>query len=210
MRLIYFSLAFLASIPAAWAEDASQAFVEALATRASEISAADLQGDQARAQFRQLVNDGFAVEGIARFVLGLNWRQINDQERREYVRLFEQVLVDAAMTRLRQEGGFALETTSAKRLPSARAEESTTLVGSRLRLADGSTVRVEWRVASYRKVRRITDVVVEGISLATTYRDEYSSIARRQGLPALLEEMRQQRALLGSGQEDQGNRVLTQ
>ena len=40
---------------------------------------------------------------------------------------------------------------------------------------------------------KITDIILEGVSLANTYRDEYAAVVRRHGMQGLLEQLREQR-----------------
>jgi phospholipid transport system substrate-binding protein len=53
-------------------------------------------------------------------------------------------------------------------------------------------VRLEWRVASKGDLFKIVDVKLEGISMATTQRDEFNSVVSKNGrtLAALIEELR--------------------
>ncbi len=51
-------------------------------------------------------------------------------------------------------------------------------------------VRLDWRVANKGDVYKITDVLVAGVSMANTYRDDFSSVMRREGFAGLLAELR--------------------
>ena len=166
---------------------AAQRFVVALATRALDIAQSDERTDP---EFRRLVQDGFAVGGIARFVLGSHWRHVSTAERTQYLALFEDLLVDATANQMRRSSALGFETLSATRVQGPRKAEHSTIVRSRLRLADGSTIRLDWRVTSNGRQRRVTDVMIEGLSMVQTYRDEFMSLARRRGITGLLTELR--------------------
>lgn len=173
--------------------DASKLFVQRLADRAVATAMADLPDDQVRSQIRDLLNDGFAVNGIARYVLGRYWRRATDEERTEYLQLFQEVVIHASANRLVNYTGQSFEITLAMATASANASEQAAIVRSRFHVSEGSTVRVDWRVASLGDNYKITDVILEGVSLANTYRDEYAAVVRRHGVEGLLSQLRAQR-----------------
>ena len=51
-------------------------------------------------------------------------------------------------------------------------------------------VTIDWRVGSDGELYRVTDVVIEGVSMALTYRDEFASVVRKDGLGGLLTNLR--------------------
>ncbi len=173
--------------------DESKAFVQGLADRAIETALADLPMPVAREKIRDVLNDGFAIEGLARFVLGRHWRRASDAEREEYLRLFEDVVVNLSASRFQQYTGQRFEIVTAVEAASGRDDENAAIVRSRFYLSDDSPIRIDWRVANRGDVYKVTDVILEGASLANTYRDEFTSVVRREGIPGLLAKLRQQR-----------------
>ena len=173
--------------------DASKLFVQALANRAIATAMADLPDDQVRSEIRDLLNDGFAVKGMARFVLGRYWRRATDEERAEYLQLFQDVVIHASANRLVNYSGQSFEITRAMAAASASTTEQAAIVRSRFHVSEGTVVRVDWRVASLGDNYKITDVILEGVSLANTYRDEYAAVVRRYGMQGLLDQLREQR-----------------
>ncbi len=173
--------------------DGSKQFVQVLADRAVATAMADLPDHQVRDEIRDLLYEGFAVKGIARFVLGRYWRAASDEERAEYLQLFEEVVINTSAGRLADYSGQAFEITLAVAATSASASEQAAIVRSRFYVSEDSPVRVDWRVASKGDNYKITDVILEGVSLATTYRDEFSAVVRRHGIQGLLDKLRVQR-----------------
>ena len=51
-------------------------------------------------------------------------------------------------------------------------------------------VRIEWRVRETEGVYRLIDVAVEGVSLVVSNRSEFDSVVNRQGLDALIAQIR--------------------
>ena len=107
-RFILIAAAVLASrllfhAPVAKADafaDAAQKFIESLADKAiAALTGKDVPRSERVRRFRVLLNEHFAVETIGRWVLGRHWRDASDAERREYLRLFEDLIVKTYVDR---------------------------------------------------------------------------------------------------------------
>lgn len=128
-------------------------------------------------RFRRLFNDHFAVRGIAKWILGRYWRRASDEERAEYLVLFEDMIVVSYVDRFANYTGETLAITKAMVLDGGDALVFSEIV----RPTGGPPVRVDWRVATADGRLRIVDVVVEGTSMSTTLRSDFGSIIRRKG-----------------------------
>lgn len=183
----------LAAAPASSAErdDDARQLIASLADRAIQaLTTADIPRAERIRRFRTLFNDHFAVEDIGRWVLGRYWSRATPDEQKEYLRLFEDYIVASYVDR------FATYTGEQLRITKALAEEGgRTTVFSEIALPGGgkTPVRVDWRVEGAAGRLKITDLVVEGVSMSTTLRSEFGSIMRRDdgkidGLFAVLRE----------------------
>ena len=137
MRLIaafVLALAVATAAPAARADshlDASTKFISDLANEAIEtLTDKSNTSEERRDKFRKLFRDGFAVNGIARFVAGRYWRKAPDAERTEYLALFEDVIVNTWADRFSQYSGqkfvskvrsMRLQPNRKRTLPSSKA-----------------------------------------------------------------------------------------
>jgi len=158
------------------AETASQ-FVAHLGENAIEVLADQDISDQARVEnFYSLLKEGFDFPLIGRFVLGIHWRRATAIQRAEYGALFEQYLVNTYASRL---GAYGGETLHVKNERSDRNKD--TIVSSEIVRAKGPVIKVDWRVRGSNGAYKVIDVIVEGISLVITQRDEFSSVIRRKG-----------------------------
>ncbi len=63
-------------------------------------------------------------------------------------------------------------------------------VNTRIDRPSGPPIKLSWRVRTANSRTRIIDIVVEGISLVVTYRDQFSAVVRRNGMEGLLEVLR--------------------
>lgn len=182
----------IAPLPAHAGEhlDDSQTLIEGLAEEAIETLTADDVAQQERERrFREVLNENFAVTGIARFALGRHWRGASEDEKSEYVQLFRDLIVATWADRFIEYAGQTFEVLDAEEVEATGAE-SVTLVRSVFFTAPDVPVRIDWRVGSDGKIHRVTDVVIGGVSMAHTYRDDFASVLRKDGLGGLLTDLR--------------------
>lgn len=175
---------------------ASSDFVQSLADRAIATLTEEGQSSEVRReQFRGLFREGFAVNGIARFVLGRYWKPASEADRTEYMALFEDVIVNTWADRFSTYSGEKFDVQNAVDTPSAHQVERVAMVRSVFFIDPQTPVRIDWRVASRGDIYKITDVSVEGISMATTQRDEFYSVMRSNSgeISALLDILRKKR-----------------
>jgi phospholipid transport system substrate-binding protein len=161
---------------AAQAETASE-FVATLGESAIGLLADQNINEETRVErFYGLLREGFDFPLIGRFVLGIHWRRATDQQRSEYSVLFEQHLVNTYASRLGSYGGETL------RIKGERSDPNRdTIVSSEIIQKRGPRIKVDWRVRGSAGTYKVVDVIVEGISLVITQRDEFSSVIRREG-----------------------------
>jgi phospholipid transport system substrate-binding protein len=138
-----------------------------------------------------LLHEDFDVPTIARFVLGRYWRIATPAEQQEFVGLFAEYVTLAYSNRLSQYRGETLKVTA------SLSEPQGWRVISYIAHTNGSPpTRVDWRLTWTDGTYKITDVLVEGISMAVTQRSEFASVIRRHGgqLQGLLTLLRQKTA----------------
>ncbi|MCZ6590492.1 MAG: ABC transporter substrate-binding protein [Alphaproteobacteria bacterium] len=176
-------VALIIAVSPARADDhlaTSADFVRSLADRAIETLTGEGQTkEKRRDEFRSLFREGFAINGIARFVLGRYWRRTSDADLTEYLALFEDCIVNTWADRFSAYSGQEFTVQDAVNWPSANQAERVAIVRSDFFSDPRTPVRINWRVASRGDIYKITDVMVEGISMATTQRDEFSSVIRK-------------------------------
>lgn len=138
--------------------------------------------------FRRIFLKGVDVELIARFSLGQYWREASEAEKAEYRALFENWIVKSYAQRLADYSG---ENFSVKEIRPIADKEN--LVSTIINRANGP-LRLDWRVRERDGRLWIIDVMVEGLSMAVTQRQEFSSfIANNGGRVSALNIMLRQR-----------------
>ena len=163
------------AIPAAAAADPT-ALISNLGSRALEVLGKNAPQSQRVARFRELLREDFAVPEISRFVLGRYWNVATEEQRAEFVKLFEEYIALAYSTRLAEYTGETFKVTG------SRPDADGAIVSSQiLRPAGAAPVKVEWRLIERNGVYKISDVSVDGISMAVTQRSEFASVIQHNG-----------------------------
>lgn len=194
MRLPRFILALglaglaAAAAPPAFAADDAAGFIaqaaDAVLNLARDKSLSDAQLKQ---KIHTIADRDFDAPTIARFVLGRYWRTASDADRQQFVQAFEDYMVQVYASRFRQYGGASFKVVG------ERQDGGTTMVTSEIsQRASEQPARVIWQVAKTPQGYKITDVSIEGISQAVTYRQEFSSVIEQHDgqVSALTEELR--------------------
>jgi phospholipid transport system substrate-binding protein len=169
------SVAFAA--PAAWAASASD-FIQSAGERTfKSLGDSALSEAERQSRFRAILTDTFDLPTIGQFVLGRYWRTSSDAQKAEYLKLFEEFVVQAYSNRFKELGGkkFAVGMTQP-------VNEDDTLVQTEIGETGGAPVRVNWRVRNVgQEAFKVVDVQVEGVSMSITQRDEFASVIRTSG-----------------------------
>jgi len=158
--------------------DAAKSFIRALANEAIQLMGRkDLQQAERIAKFRELFTRGFDVEAIGRFVLGRYWRDATEAEQREYLKLFEDLILATYAGRFSEYSGETLTVLDAR-----PDEDRFTLVLSQINRTGGNPpIRLDWRVTEGNGSHKIVDVIVEAVSMSVTQRSEFASVIQRGG-----------------------------
>ena len=145
---------------------------------------------QRAARFRQLLDNDFDLQDIGRFVMGAAGRQMSLAAQQEFLPLFRDYLVQAYTTRLGQYAGAPFRVTG------TRPNGGETVVSSEVVRQGGNPVKIDWHVIDRGGRQLVSDVVVDGVSMKVTHRNEFASIIQRNGghPEALLPALRQQLA----------------
>jgi phospholipid transport system substrate-binding protein len=165
-------------------------FIQSLGDDAISIIADKSLSDNARNnKFRNMLRNSFDLQTIGRFVIGRNWNNATPAQQSEYTKLFEDLVIQTYSSR------FALYTGERFLVKDARPEgEKDYIVNADILRKDGSpAASVDWRVRNKGGKLGIIDVVVEGVSMSVTQRQEYSAVLQRNGgdIDALLKVMRE-------------------
>jgi ABC-type transporter MlaC component len=160
----------------------------ALAPMPNEDTAATRQD-----RFRQLFRQFFDVEACARSALGAYWLKATALQRQEFVELYEDYVVIAYSTALRSLGGESFKVLG------SQPDKKKVIVTSRIEINGAAPVRVDWHLNLTNDGYKVTDLIVNGISMASAQHSDLVSVIQRNNgrLPALLVAMREKNASNG-------------
>jgi phospholipid transport system substrate-binding protein len=160
----------------------------ALAPMPDGDTAAGRQG-----RFRQLFRQYFDVEACARSALGPHWLRATAQQRKEFVELYEDYVIIGYSAALRALGSESFQVLG------TQPGKERAIVASRIQINGAAPVRVDWQLNPTKDGYKVIDLIVNGISMATTQRSDVVSVIQRNNgrVPALLIALREKNASNG-------------
>ena len=148
-------------------------FVQSTVNRAAETLGGDLTKDQRIEKLKEIAKDTVDINGIGFYTLGAYKKTISDAQMKQYKTLFEQYFLKSFSSRLAEYSNPEIEVTSKKKLNENYTMVSSILVGTEQR----PEVKIDWRVYTKDPSNPlIRDLIIEGLSLARTQKEEFSSI----------------------------------
>ena len=155
----------------------SENFVKSLGDKAfASLGEQGISQDERIKRFQELLNNAFDLPRIARFTLGRYWRVATDAEKAEFVELFEKFVIQAYSARFQDLSGKKLTVIQSREVSATQA-----LVLSEILMPGKPSFKINWRVHSKDTQHKIVDVMVEGISMSVTQRDEFAAVIRQTG-----------------------------
>lgn len=168
----------------------SAAFVDNLG-RQLVVVVANPSKEARRAEFRRLFHKEFDVHRLSWFVLGRISRTMTPPERQQFLELFENYVIASYSDRLSDyvAGG------GAPRVIGSRPDADEVIVYSEFSPGSGA-MRVDWRLRPHQHAYKITDIIIDGVSMAASGRSELEGVAERNGWQpeAILAVVRQETA----------------
>lgn len=198
--------AILALLPVTYrssvAADNPEAFVRNLGQEAVDVLKSTATTEQQRIeQMHALFVTYFDVPEIAKFVAGRHWRGLSDGQRNEYLHLFEDYIVNVYSSRLGGYGGESLKVKNSS--PKPGASDETLVVSEIVSPKTNKSYQVNWDVESRDGKYKITDIVVEGVSMKQQQRSDFGALIQQSGgrFDGLLKALREKNAQLKAERE---------
>ncbi|MDB0046952.1 ABC transporter substrate-binding protein, partial [Candidatus Pelagibacter sp.] len=113
------------------------------------------------------------IRGIGLYSLGSFRKNLNDEQRKEYEKIFEEYFLESFSSRLAEYSNPEIEVVSKKKI-----NENYTMVNSTLIATDArAAINIGWRVYTKNPENLlIRDLIIEGLSLVRTQKEEFESI----------------------------------
>ena len=148
-------------------------FVQSTVNRASQILSKDITKEQKIIELKSIAKETVDIMGVGFYSLGSARKNLNENQKEQYLNLFEKYFLKSFSSRLSEYTNPKIEVQGKKRI-----NENYTIVNSLLvSTSDRPEVKIDWRVYTKNsKNPLIRDLIIEGLSLARTQKEEFASI----------------------------------
>ena len=150
-----------------------ETFVQSTVNRASNVLSKEISKDQKMKELEVIAIDTVDIRGIGFYTLGSYKKTLNDDQKKEYSKLFEKYFLKSFSSRLAEYTNPQITVVTKEKLSEKYTIVSSILVATE----DRPEVKINWRIYT-KDVERplIRDLIIEGLSLARTQKEEFSSI----------------------------------
>ena len=139
--------------------------------------------DERRALLEKVVADRFDYQEMSRRALGAPWNTLSDQEKQEFVALFRTLLTNSYAEKVETYSGEGVQYLN-ERTEKEYAEVRTKILSGK------TEIPLDYRLVNRGTEWRVYDVVVDGVSLVSNYRGQFTKIIRASSYPELVEQLR--------------------
>ena len=148
-------------------------FVQSTVNRASKILSEDISKDQKINELKKIALETVDIRGIGLYTLGAIRKSLNDEQKKNYNVLFKDYFLKTFSSRLAEYTNPEIDVFSKDVL-----NENYTIVNSILKgTSERPEIKIDWRIYTKNKDNPfIRDLIIEGLSLARTQKEEFASI----------------------------------
>ena len=169
---LFFLVIFFSSIAKVYSIE-PDIFVQSTVNRASEALNNNSSKEEKIERLKEIASETVDINGIGYYTLGAHRKNINEDQKKEYSNLFEQYFLKSFASRLAEYSNPEIEVSSKKKINENYTMVSSILVGTEQR----PEVKIDWRVYTKNpEIPLIRDLIIEGLSLVRTQKEEFSSI----------------------------------
>ena len=148
-------------------------FIQSTVNRASQLLSKDISKNDKMSQLKLIAKETVDINGIGFYSLGAARKGLSENQKKTYSNLFEKYFLKSFASRLAEYTNPEIEVTNKQVLSKNYTIVNSLLVGTNER----PEVKIDWRV--YTKDTDnplIRDLIIEGLSLARTQKEEFASI----------------------------------
>ena len=148
-------------------------FVQSTVNRASKILSENLSKDEKINKLKIIAEETVDIRGIGFYTLGSVRKNLDDSQKKKYSKLFREYFLKSFSSRLSEYTNPEIDVLSKEVL-----SENYTIVNSLLKgTSERPEVKIDWRVYTKNPENPlIRDLIIEGLSLARTQKEEFASI----------------------------------
>ena len=148
-------------------------FVQSTVNRAAETLSSGLTKEERMDKLKSIALDTVDIRGIGFYSLGAHRKSASYEQKKEYEKVFTEYFLQSFSSRLAEYSNPIINVDSKKKI-----NENYTIVSSTLAATDKRpAVKIDWRIYTKNKEQPlIRDLIIEGLSLARTQKEEFNSI----------------------------------
>ena len=148
-------------------------FVQSTVNRASQILSKDISKEEKINQLKSIAKETVDIEGVGFYSLGAARKNLNEAQKSQYSRLFEDYFLKSFSSRLAEYTNPEIEVKGKKKLNENYTIVNSLLIGT----SERPEVKIDWRIYTKNPDNPlIRDLIIEGLSLARTQKEEFQSI----------------------------------
>ena len=148
-------------------------FVQSTVNRASQILSKNISKEEKMSQLKIIAKETVDITGVGFYSLGSKRKELDDNQKQQYSKLFEGYFLKSFSSRLAEYTNPEIEVNDKKILNKNYTIVSSILLGT----SERPEVKIDWRIYTKNPSNPlIRDLIIEGLSLARTQKEEFSSI----------------------------------
>ena len=150
-------------------------FVQSVVDEASSILSKNFTKEQKIEKLQSIAKETVDIKGIGYYSLGAHRKGLSDDEKKEYLDIFEKYFLKSFSSRLAEYTDPKISVDSQRKLNEKYTMVSSVLLATK----DKPEVKIDWRIVTKNPSKPlIIDVVIEGVSLAKVQKEEFNSIVQ--------------------------------
>ena len=150
-------------------------FVQSTVNRASQTLSKDISKKEKMSELQNLARETVDIKGIGFYTLGKFRKEISDEQKNKYSKLFESYFLKSFSSRLSEYSNPKIDVISKDKKNEKYTIVSSILVATK----DRPEVKIDWRIYTKDPEKPlIRDLIIEGLSLARTQKEEFASIIK--------------------------------
>ena len=148
-------------------------FVQSTVNRASKLLGEDISKDEKIKKLKLIAKETVDIKGIGFYTLGVKRKSLNDEEKKNYSKLFEKYFLKSFSSRLAEYTNPEIDVINKEKL-----NDNYTIVNSVLKATnERPEINIDWRIYTKNPENPlIRDLIIEGLSLARTQKEEFASV----------------------------------
>ena len=172
---LIFIFVFLLNFPNFSVSIEPDIFVQSTVNRASQTLSKNIPKEEKMIELQELAKDTVDIKGIGFYTLGKYRKEISDEEKIKYSELFEKYFLKSFSSRLSEYSNPKINVISKDKKNEKYTIVSSILVATKER----PEVKIDWRIYTKNPEKPlIRDLIIEGLSLARTQKEEFNSIIK--------------------------------